>query len=844
MTAAFSSISAVFLSLPRRGQAHVARLLEVPLHAPWWLWLWRLLVRPATPGSGMVAGLVAAGLRVLSVLSRIAGKTLHAIGILLVAAAWPIRLAMRLLDQLALHIDARAAGRVADRYLKPVLAVPGLNWLLVGVCILTAIVVMTTPFSWFGQLLFLVLAWCLAMVLRRLPGNYPTLMLATLSLLAMGRYAWWRLTATLGFESPMEYALGYGLLLAEAYTWLVVVFGFIQTSWPLKRPTTTLAGEPGEWPSVDVFIPTYNEPLSVVRATVLAALALDWPADKLNICLLDDGKREDFRAFAASLNVRYITRTSSEHAKAGNLNHALGLTHGDLIAIFDCDHIPTEAFLTSAVGWFQRDSKCAMVQTPHHFFSPDPFERNLGTFRRVPNEGALFYGLIQDGNDFWNATFFCGSCAVIRRGPLMEIGGIAVETVTEDAHTALKLQRLGYGTAYMNHTLAAGLATESLSAHVGQRIRWARGMAQIFRADNPFLGRGLSLAQRICYANAMLHFFFGLPRLVFLTAPMAFLFFEWHIISASAITIALYVLPYLLLSHIANAHVQGKYRHSFWAEVYETVLAWYVAWPTTMALVNPRIGKFNVTAKGGLVSEQYFDWTISRPYTILVALNLLAFGIGIGRLLVWNTHETATVVLNLIWTAYSILILGAALGVASEARQLRRMHRVNTRLPATLFLDDGQVLHAQCIDFSMTGVGLRMSPTTSFAAGQKVQVALWRGTTECVFPATVSLHRASGEVGLEFDELSNDQQIDLVQCTFARKDAWDDWNQSHETDRPLQGLQEITQLGLRGYRTFLHSLGSDMKNLGQRISQRAHTGSGPGMTSTTGLSAGAPAATR
>ena len=121
---------------------------------------------------------------------------------------------------------------------------------------------------------------------------------------------------------------------------------------------------------------------------------------------------------------------------------------------------------------------------------------------------------------------------------------------------------------------------------------------------------------------------------------MAFLFFEWHIISASAITIALYVLPYLLLSHIANAHVQGKYRHSFWAEVYETVLAWYVAWPTTMALVNPRIGKFNVTAKGGLVSEQYFDWTISRPYTILVALNLLAFGIGIGRLLVWNTHST------------------------------------------------------------------------------------------------------------------------------------------------------------------------------------------------------------
>jgi cellulose synthase (UDP-forming) len=105
--------------------------------------------------------------------------------------------------------------------------------------------------------------------------------------------------------------------------------------------------------------------------------------------------------------------------------------------------------------------------------------------------------------------------------------------VTEDAHTALKLSRLGYNTAYLELPQAAGLATESLSGHVGQRIRWARGMAQIFRTDNPFLGKGLSLWQRVCYANAMLHFFFGLPRLVFLTAPMAYLFFGFHIISAS-----------------------------------------------------------------------------------------------------------------------------------------------------------------------------------------------------------------------------------------------------------------------------------------------------------------------
>ena len=178
--------------------------------------------------------------------------------------------------------------------------------------------------------------------------------------------------------------LGYGLLAAEAYTWLVVVLGFIQTAWPLHRSPAELQGAPASWPTVDVYIPTYNEPLSVVRTTVLASMALDWPKDKVKVFILDDGRREEFRAFAESMGVGYIVRPDNNHAKAGNLNHALGKTDGELVAIFDCDHIPTRSFLTTAVGWFQRDPKCAMLQTPHHFFSPDPFERNLGTFRRVP----------------------------------------------------------------------------------------------------------------------------------------------------------------------------------------------------------------------------------------------------------------------------------------------------------------------------------------------------------------------------------------------------------------------------------------------------------------------------
>jgi cellulose synthase (UDP-forming) len=467
------------------------------------------------------------------------------------------------------------------------------------------------------------------------------------------------------------------------------------------------------------------------------------------------------------------------------------------------------------VGWFQRDPNCAVLQTPHQFFSPDPFERNLGTFRRVPNEGALFYGLVQDGNDFWNGAFFCGSCALLRRGPLMEVGGMAVQTVTEDAHTALKLHRRGYNSAYLNQPLAAGLATESLSVHVGQRIRWARGMAQIFRIDNPLLGPGLPIWQRICYATAMLHFFFGLPRLVFLTAPMAYLFFEWHIIHSNAGTLALYLVPYILLSAIANAHLQGESRHTFWADVYETVLAAYVMVPTLVALFKPQAGSFNVTAKGGLVTKPYFDWAISTPYFILVLLNLAAFCMGLLRLWLLNPNETGTVLLNLAWTTYSLLILGAAMGVASETRQVRRTQRVQTHLPAVLYLDDGRALHCECLDYSMTGLRLRVPQGLGLGVGTQLQVSLWAAGQEHSFAAQVLLSKPR-TLGLQLEGLSHRQKIHLVQCTFARPDAWLNWKETHDADRPLLGLREIAWQGLRGYWKLGLSISDYLKHLARQ----------------------------
>jgi len=671
---------------------------------------------------------------------------------------------------------------------------------LFGLIMLLPMVVV--PFDWKTQ------AWLgfsfvlMAVLVNRIfnKAHWITYFLMALSLFSTARYAWWRTTDTLGFGSPdfHWYDLTVSLILysAEAYAWVVLVLGFLQTAHPLKRKPATLPSTPDTWPTVDVYIPTYNEPLEVVRPTVLAAMQMDWPREKINVCLLDDGGRDEFRQFAEEVGITYIIRAEHKHAKAGNLNHAMTKTHGTYIAIFDCDHVPTRSFLQISMGWLLKDDHLALVQTPHHFYSPDPFERNLKVFKEVPNEGELFYGIVQDGNDLWDATFFCGSCAVIRREALDEIGGIAIETVTEDAHTSLKLQRLGWRSAYINIPQAAGLATESFSSHVGQRVRWARGMAQIMRIDNPLFGRGLQFMQRLCYLNAMLHFFFALPRLIFLTAPLLFLYFGVFVIDAYALAIAAYALPHLALAMIANSRVQGKHRNSFWNEVYETALAPYILLPTLLAVINPKLGKFNVTAKGGLVQKDYFDKKIARPFVILFLLNV--GGLIAGALRWWGHPDVdiPTLVMTTVWTVYNLSMILVVLGVNWETKQVRKNVRIAISLPARIMRADGSVLMAKTVDISEGGGSLITAEY--IPDDENLVLAFLYDGEEYALPVR-KLPSEDNLMRFQFREMNHLQFGYLVRVIYGRADAWLGWGEGRQVDRPWRSLMQIVFLALMGF---------------------------------------------
>jgi cellulose synthase (UDP-forming) len=663
--------------------------------------------------------------------------------------------------------------------------------LLAALC---SVVFITVPMEVTQQAILTILGIVAFVIINRFESRRASLVLAVMSILITSRYLFWRVSETMVFDTFFEGFLCVGLILAETYAGVFLVLAYVQTVFPLNRRPVPLPVDPADWPTIDVFIPTYNESLDLVRYTVLAALHLDWPRDKLNVWILDDGRREQYRAFADACGCGYIIRPDNKGAKAGNLNHALRHTKGEYIAIFDCDHAPTRAFLQMTVGWLLRDSRIALVQTPHHFYSPDPFERNLAYKIPVPNEGLLFYGVIQPCNDLWNAAFFCGSCAVIRRTALEEIGGVPTETVTEDCHCSLRMQQRGWHTAFLRLPLAAGLATERLALHIGQRLRWGRGMIQILRLEKTPFARGLRPIQRLCYFASSFSFLFSIPRLVFLTAPLAFLYFGENLIAASPLAIFAYAGSHIFHTFATTGRMNGPNRHSFWSEIYEAVMAIPLLPVALLALWDPTKGKFNVTAKGGTLERGYLDLRDVAPNIVLLLLLLIGFALGLRGIFSSEGLAFQAYLLNTIWCGMCLIPVSGSIAVGAERQQSREWARTRARIPAELVLADGTRIAAHSTDVSLSGARMHIEQPLGSGAGDSV-VAAFTVCDEVVDVPCTLLRWESDTAFLQFHSANLRELAAITQVFFSRPDAWlhwDDWRR----DRPLRSLGEVVLAAL------------------------------------------------
>ncbi|MDO5532103.1 UDP-forming cellulose synthase catalytic subunit [Sutterella sp.] len=768
--------------------------------------LWLLLVKPPrrnarSPWARLVAGVVA----VLRAMGAVIGRLGDLWGALCLAL-------VRRLPSLSEDADQADEGNAAGK---------GSGWgrraavtviVLIGFAL--AALSITQPFALEGQVVFLSFMFFSMIALVRVKARITLMLLFVISIVVSARYLWWRATATLNTSTGLDIFFTGALLAAEIYAFAVMVLGYFQVCWALDRRICPLPGDRSTWPTVDVFIPTYNESLEVIKPTVYAALNLDWPAEKLRVHILDDGSRAFVEDFARETGAGYIRREEHKHAKAGNINHALTVTSGEHIVIFDCDHVPSKDFLVSTVGWLVRDPRIALVQTPHHFYSPDPFEKNLHLDPAQPIENSLFHDFIQKGNDTWNATMFCGSSAVMRRRALEEVGGIAIETVTEDAHTSLKLNRRGWKSAFISRPLASGLSTDTLAAHIGQRIRWARGMIQILRRDCPLLGRGLTLPQRLCFFNAMLHFLHGLPRIIFLLAPLPYMLADVYVIYATAASIFAYVVPHMVHSAVTNQRLQHGYRYPFLSGVYETVLSWYILVPTAVALIAPGVGKFNVTAKGGTIDSKYLDWGITKPYLVLLALNFAGLLAGFWKAFASPDPEYLTLAINMGWIVYNLMILGATMAVAVEEVQRDRFPRVPLELGVRVAVPGCKDLPLRMTAFSQEGV--RVEPAAGDEAAFSAFARLPEGT-----PVTVAIPNEDGspeafsarlgvteegrrDLLIDFASAADERRFNSL--TFARRGVWAQAPDHPVDDRFLTGFLALGRLALYGYRSMVEFL--------------------------------------
>ena len=505
------------------------------------------------------------------------------------------------------------------------------------------------------------------------------------------RYIVWRTEDTIGWYGIPSLICALSLLAAESYSAFYALVGSFVNLNPRRRTPLPLPANRDEWPAVDVLIPSYNESAEILETTLLGALNIRYPTDKLQVHLLDDGgtdarcrnpkiariamaRRRELKQLCTRLGVHYRTRKENNHAKAGNLNATLPHLSGDLILILDADHVPTADFLEKTVGFFVADPKMFLVQTPHNFLNADPIEKNLDTLSVMPSETELFHGVIQTGLDGWEASFFCGSAALMRRALLLQVNGIQGDTITEDAETALILHARGYRSAFLDEPLSSGLQPETVTALVAQRIRWAQGALQILLLKNPLRIPGLKLTQRLSYLTSFSYWFFPFARAIFLLAPAAYLLFDLKLYDATLFQYALYGLPYILSTLFFTEFVYGRVRWPVISDLYETVQAFMAIPALAQVFVRPRRPTFKVTPKGELLERDFIS-QLAWPYYLLLGIIVASLAAGVWRYEV-DPAAHGELVFTLFWEFFNFIVVIGALGVMLERRQRRQAPRL------------------------------------------------------------------------------------------------------------------------------------------------------------------------
>lgn len=518
---------------------------------------------------------------------------------------------------------------------------------------------------------------------------------------------------TLNLTTPYAVFASTFLYVGELYGIINMLLYFMQV-WEVYEPPQKpiLVGR-----TVDIFVPTYNEDPELLRATLRACSQIDYP-HRTYLC--DDGGTEarckdpekgppsikranELKAICAELGAIYMTRPANQHAKAGNLNHAFEQTDGEFIIIFDADHVPEPHFISRLIGYFE-DERLGFVQTPHAFYNFESFQARLNHKNsKYWEEGQLFYHVIQPGRNYWNCPIFAGSAAMFRRKALEDVGYIALETITEDMHTGLRMNSKGWKSLGISERLICGLAAPDVTTFHSQRLRWGEGNLSVIFTDNPMTMPGLTMGQRLCYLATMINWAGGIFKLAIYLTPLLMLFTGVPPVNRFSWTLGAFMTVYML-GCILGTKVAGQGYGSFWySELFTMASFWTQVRATSRAVFWRKFQAFIVTSKRGRQDNSI--WPYVRPQVYLIAFSGLALVWAWSRPLLGLTDDIFKPMLATAWAIFHMLLAYLVIRRACWIEDRRYSTRHTVHLPIGYETATGNRGLGSTVDLNERGVG-------------------------------------------------------------------------------------------------------------------------------------------
>ncbi|MGO9674246.1 MAG: glycosyltransferase family 2 protein [Methylocella sp.] len=571
------------------------------------------------------------------------------------------------------------------------------------------------------------------------------------------RYVWWHGTAGMPTgQTPSQQAWAWIFYIFETmaiFSSLTVYF-FMSRNLNRSAEADAHKNSPLHAAPVDVFIATYNESAEILERTIVGAKGIDHP--DLRVWVLDDGARPWVQELATELGALYVPRIKGKHAKAGNVNNGLkhALTTGrrpEFMLLLDADFVASRIILKRTLGFFDTPD-VGIVQTPQHFFNPDPIQSNLLCATVWPDEQRFFFEVLLPSKDAWGAAFCCGTSAVFRVAALEAAGGLATETVTEDMLTSFKFDECGYRTILLNEPLSIGLAPEGLQDYISQRARWCLGAIQQIYTRWSFCGPArMRFINRLSSFDGVMYWMFSYPfKLMMISAPMIY----WW--TGTAVIDSADLFAYLGPSAVGGIVFMSIFSRNrvmpIMTDVTQLLCASTMIATVASALIRPWGRPFKVTAKGASTHSVTVQWAHLLPFAVMIAGTITGILINISQFSALRGTQGYAV--NIFWSIYNILFLSLAVTVCIELPRRRSHERFPIDERAVIQWADGGQTPCRLLDVSLGGAQIKNIHFAPKGAPEAGVLLLDGGAIEAPFTSVRPIGRNALAVRFNLDAVS------------------------------------------------------------------------------------------